>query len=385
MNANPDLSGEKKLKIIQVVNVRWFNATAWYALFLSKLLKEAGHDVLVIGLKDTDSFRQAEKFGLKPISLDLNSSNPFKIFSTFFRLKKLIQTFQPDVINCHRGEGFVLFGLLKKILNSFVLIRTRGDQRLPKNNWINRILHVRVSDAVIATNQYMATHFLKEIKVSPENLYTIFGGVDNSKFYPALEYREEIRRRLGYKNSDFVLGLLGRFDLVKGQKELIKAVSLLHKKGLKQVKLLLLGFSTTLKEEEVRAWIKEEALEESVIITGKVDKINEYLQALDLGVVPSLWSETIARAALELMSVGIPTIGTTVGVMPDIFPHSALIPPNNIEKLAELIQKSMENKQFLTQIKEAEEIIIKKLSMESFLNTTLIIYYKALDNLHAKH
>ena len=38
------------LRVIQVVNVRWFNATAWYGLFLSRLLKDAGHEVLVLGL-----------------------------------------------------------------------------------------------------------------------------------------------------------------------------------------------------------------------------------------------------------------------------------------------------------------------------------------------
>jgi hypothetical protein len=48
--ANKTGNGPEKLRLIQVVNVRWVNATAWYALFLARLLKEAGHQVLTLGL-----------------------------------------------------------------------------------------------------------------------------------------------------------------------------------------------------------------------------------------------------------------------------------------------------------------------------------------------
>ena len=41
---------------IQVVNVRWFNATAWYGLELARLLNAAGHDSRVVALADTETF-----------------------------------------------------------------------------------------------------------------------------------------------------------------------------------------------------------------------------------------------------------------------------------------------------------------------------------------
>ncbi|MDP3425791.1 MAG: glycosyltransferase family 1 protein, partial [Humidesulfovibrio sp.] len=43
--------------VFQVVNVRWFNATAWYGLYLSRLLQEAGHRVVVLTLDGTESHR----------------------------------------------------------------------------------------------------------------------------------------------------------------------------------------------------------------------------------------------------------------------------------------------------------------------------------------
>ena len=48
---------------IQVVNVRWFNATAWYGLELARLLNAAGHESRVVALADTETFAKAEEMG----------------------------------------------------------------------------------------------------------------------------------------------------------------------------------------------------------------------------------------------------------------------------------------------------------------------------------
>lgn len=61
-----------RLRVIQVVNVRWFNATAWYGLFLATLLREAGHEVRVLCPAGTECCDKAREMGLDPEPLDLN-------------------------------------------------------------------------------------------------------------------------------------------------------------------------------------------------------------------------------------------------------------------------------------------------------------------------
>ena len=56
------------MKIFQVINVRWFNATAWYALTLSRLLADAGHEVLVLTQADTDTDRKSREMGLNTVA-----------------------------------------------------------------------------------------------------------------------------------------------------------------------------------------------------------------------------------------------------------------------------------------------------------------------------
>jgi glycosyltransferase involved in cell wall biosynthesis len=362
------------MRSIQVVNVRWFNATAWYGMYLSRLLLENGHDVLVLGLPDTLCARKGEEWGLPMRLINLNTTTPWGIAALYAKLKRLVGEFKPDVVNCHRGESYLLWGLLKKELKSFRLVRTRGDQRLPKANLVNRWLHNDVSDAVITTNSPMTRHFRDVFKVPPNKLHQILGGVDTSAFYPDPAARARIRAEFGYGDSDFVVGLLGRFDRVKGQRELIRAVAKLHREGMANIRLLLLGFDSATPESKVRGWITEHGLDSVTTITGKRPDIAACLNALDLGVVASLWSETIARAALEIMATDVPLISTNVGVMPDLLQAAALFAPGDVNALADRIHQVAANAELTDSLRREQRLRMRDLSGHDFLAKTLTIY-----------
>lgn len=363
------------MKIIQVVNVRFYNATAWYGLFLSKLLIEAGHEVRVIGLKDTESFKVAQTWGLPITAMDLNTQTPWGLLRLFRDLKKLLRTFSPDIVNCHRGEGFILWGILRKTMGSFRLVRTRGDQRLPKTNIANRLLHAHIADAVISTNSRMTRHFQETFALGKDRLFQIIGGVDRARFRFDPAGRKKIRRELGYTDADIVVGLLGRFDLVKGQKETIEAIASIYRRSdCRHVRLMLLGFETDTREAQVRQWIQDNGIQDITHITGKCQDVTAYISALDLGIVSSLWSETIARAALEIMSCEIPLLGTTVGVMPDLLQPEALIPPGDVTALGERIASVITDTASRNLIHEQQRQRMQTLGDQDFLKQTMAVY-----------
>ena len=343
-------------------------------MYLSRLLREGGHEVLVLGLPGTLSARKGEEWGLPMRLMDLNTTSPWGIAALYAKLKALVRDFRPDVVNCHRGESFFLWGLLKKELGGFRLVRTRGDQRLPKANFVNRWLHNEVSDAIITTNSPMTRHFRDAFAMPPSKLHEILGGVDTSAFHPDPAAKERIRAELGYGDSDFVVGLLGRFDRVKGQLELIRAVSRLHREGMTNLRLLLLGFDSATPEDVVRGWLVEHGIETITTITGKRPDIAACLNALDLGVVASLWSETIARAALEIMATGVPLIGTDVGVMPDLLEPAALFPAGDVDAMALRIRAAMTDPNLTRTLLESQRRRMADLSGQDFLARTLAVY-----------
>ncbi|NDV20056.1 glycosyltransferase [Pseudodesulfovibrio sp. JC047] len=367
------------MKIFQVINVRWFNATAWYAITLSRLLADAGHDVHVLTQAGTAPDKIARDMGLKTVSVDLNTTNPIRFAGAVKHVIQLLRTHRPDVVNCHRGEGFFLWGLLKLLGFPFKLVRTRGDQRPPRHDFLNRWLHTSVADSVVVTNRRMADYFRHKMRTPGKGVWLIHGGVDVQKFQFDPKGRDRIRAEFGFDTQHTVVGLLGRFDRVKGHKETIAAIARLREQGHDSIRLFLLGFDTAMTRAQIQEHIDEYGVNDITSISGKRADIEACISALDIGVVASLWSEAIARSALEIMAAERPLVSTDVGVMPDLVCPDMLVKPGDSDALAQTINTLIEQPTKREEVLNAQKKTMSQLTLEEFLKRTLNLYQSLLD------
>lgn len=377
------------MRIIQVVNVRWYNATAWYGVTLAHALQNAGHTSLVVGLAGSPALARARELGVETVGLP----NSVGRLPWLWRdMDRLIREFQPDVVNCHRGESFILWGLLKR-RHAFTLIRTRGDQRPPKSGLINRWLHGHMADALVATNSENARRFQENLGVDAAKIRIIIGGVDTCRFAPNSEARQRVRQEWGFGEQDFVMGLVGRMDEVKGIRETIFALGRTHKHiknlwGKLNPRLLLIGFDSQYTAADVARWTAEAGLGQLgdiVHVTGKVERPEDYINALDLGVLASLGSEAIARAALEIMACRVALVSSRVGVMPDLLPPDCLFPPANMDAMATMFLKAANDNAWRDNVRQycfqrivcpltANAGMTDALTLASFCDQTLDLY-----------
>lgn len=371
------------MRTIQVVNVRWYNATAWYGVTLAHCLQKAGHESLVAGLAGTPPLEKARALGLPTVELPFNSQTPGKLVELWQGMDGLVRDFRPDVVNCHRGEAFVLWALLK-MRHNFALVRTRGDRRLPRGGAVNRWLHCRAADAVIATNSLMTRHFAEVLHVPSDRLYTILGGVDTNRFHADKDAGAEVRRQYGYTDDDIVMGLLGRMDDVKGIRESIVALARARERSAEagRIRFLIIGFDSEFSTADVARWTREQGLGELgdiVTVTGRVDRPEAVINALDFGILASLGSEAIARAALEIMASGVPLISSTTGVMPDLLPEEYCFAPGDTEAMAgRMIQATDKGWRDALAGVCLDRIFKGGLRLEDFLEASLEVYDKAL-------
>ena len=370
------------MRCIQVVNVRWYNATAWYGVTLAHCLQKAGHESLVAGLAGTPPLEKAKEMGLPVVALPFNSQSPVRLAELWRGMGSLVREFRPDVVNCHRGEAFVLWALMKK-LHPFTLVRTRGDRRLPRGGLVNRWLHCSAADAVIATNSLMTRHFAEVLHVPSSRLHTILGGVDTERFHADAAARRLMRQRYGYGEDHIVMGLLGRMDSVKGIRESIEALALARKLSplAQRLRFLVIGFDSEFSTADVARWTREQGLGdlgEIVTVTGRVEHPEAVISALDFGILASLGSEAIARAALEIMACGVPLISSTTGVMPDLVPDFCSFAPGDTQAMAERMVQALdaEWRRELARIC-LERIFQGGLRLEDFLSATLKVYEQA--------
>lgn len=367
------------MRTIQVVNVRWYNATAWYGVTLAQCLRNAGHESLVAGLEGTPPLNKARELGLPTVSLPFNSQDPLNLLRSWRGMDALIREFRPDIVNCHRGEAFILWALLKHRYG-FGLVRTRGDRRLPRGGVVNRWLHCRCADAVIATNTLMTRYFRESLHVPESHLHTILGGVDTARFHADAGARSAMRKLYGFSEPDVVMGLLGRMDEVKGIRETLLALAKARElsPAAQALRFLIIGFDSEFSTEDVARWTKDAGLGELgsiVTVTGRVEKPEAVINALDFGILASLGSEAIARAALEIMASGIPLISSTTGVMPDLIPPRYSFEPGDISAMAERMLQALEPEWRRQLGQYCEGRVFKGgLRLDDFLHATLNVY-----------
>ena len=318
-----------------MINVRWFNATAWYAVSLSSALCAKGHDVAVLGLPGTPPVLKAQGVGLETFEADINKSNPFSFIANLGAMDKLFMSFEPDVVICHRGEFYPYFAYRRITKQKFRLYRVRGDIRPPKPGRLNRAFHNKCTDAIITSGQFIKQQYMDILGTPEAGINVIHGGVDTSVFKPLSFSRIKIRDEFNIKEEDFLVGIVGRFDPIKGHENLIKAVSKLYSNGIKNIKLMIAGFDAVSSSSDIEKMINDNGIKDITIMTGKREDIADIYNALDVCVVSSLGSEAICRVGMEAMACGVPLITSDTGVLPEISKN--IYPKDDWEALAELI------------------------------------------------
>jgi glycosyltransferase involved in cell wall biosynthesis len=326
------------MRFIHLINVRWYNATAWYAVQLANISLRKGDEVVVAGLPGSPPIIKAQSSGIKTFEAEFNSNNPLTLLQAVVKFNKFIEEFRPDVICCHRGEFFWYAGIKKLISrhNQFKLIRFRGDQRRVKKIFFNKMLYNYVADKIVATGNVIK----KELEETLEcrNVAVIYGGVDRDIFRFSESGRKKIRNEFNISNDDYLIGIIGRFDPVKGHEILFKAIShLYYEKKAKNIRLLVAGIEANMTFSDIVELLKKYGIVTITSIVGYREDIQDVMSALDLGVISSIGSEVICRVAFELMAVGVPVVASDVGVLPEVVPEGNIYHFNDYLELADKI------------------------------------------------
>lgn len=162
------------------------------------------------------------------------------------------------------------------------------------------------------TLEYLTSY--KEVK--PKQTYTLYNGVDTTKFFPTLIKKD---------NDKFVIGCVANFWKLKDQITLIKAVEILKNKGYNNILVRFIGSGATL--NSCKEYVENNNLKEQISFETEIGhrELNNYYNSLDLFVLPSYW-EAFGCVYTEAYACGVPFIAVKgQGI-------SELIPQKDIDK-----------------------------------------------------
>ena len=157
----------------------------------------------------------------------------------------------------------------------------------------------------------------------------IYNGIDIQKFTPNLNIRNAIREELNCKDK-FVVGNIGRFEKQKNQIFLIDIFNEILKKDKNSV-LLLFGEGKL--EKKLKDKVKKLDIEDKVMFLGIKNNIQDYINAFDAFVLPSLY-EGLGIVLIENQYMG-KKVYTSKSVVAEETNISNLIKYINLEESAE--------------------------------------------------
>jgi len=216
---------------------------------------------------------------------------------------------QPEVNGELSGEVYTWGTRLEgRAVGSAVRLATRV-----RNLWM------KDADGFVAMSRRIHDE-MRGCGIPPERIHLIPHGVDLRRFQPIeAPRRPELRRRLGLPENDLILVYTGRLLRGKGLDVLLDAfeAALSHHPGL-HLALVGSGRGQSLSvEDDLVARSREEALRGRVTLTGRVENVEEYLQAADVFVLPSSF-EALGLSLVEAAACGLPCIGARTGGIVDV-------------------------------------------------------------------
>lgn len=149
--------------------------------------------------------------------------------------------------------------------------------------------------------------------------------------------------RVATTENPLRMGFFGRFCRVKGPDLLLEAVRILRAAGLPATAELVGPI-----DDVERAWAKgllaEYAESSSYFGVCRGEALTDWLDTLDLAVVPSRWLETGPLTLLEAWDRGVPVIGTDLGGIRDFLRAAGMDPllfaPEDPEALAAAVLRA---------------------------------------------
>lgn len=142
----------------------------------------------------------------------------------------------------------------------------------------------------------------KQIGNDPRRCTVLPNAIDVSKFLFNEAAQQSMRSKLGFSETQLVIGNVSRFAKQKNHLFLIDIFEKIHEKRANAI-LLLVGDGAL--RPQIESYIGEKHLQDSVILTGVQSDTWNFYQAMDVFLMPSLY-EGLPVSLVEAQTAGLP-------------------------------------------------------------------------------
>lgn len=346
------------LKILSIIDIPWNSGLAYYAFEQARALRGGGHTVIFACPEGSAAaaFAARENFETQFIP----GRKEYLRFPAAVRaLRRLVRERGISVVCAHTGLAQTLAWLLRRDKPELRLFRVKADVKKPSLGFT-----INSMERVISASEYIEDLYIAA-GLDPARSSMIRQGIDVQPY----EYPPAV--------PPFRIGLLGRLDPVKGHECFLKAGAELIHRGW-QAEFHIAGGEANLKYAGLEKIAGDLGIKDRVTFHGKVEDAAAFMKSCNIGVIASLGSEAVSRAALEWLACGRPLVATTAGSLPEFTAKNMLVPPGDPAALADKLSSLMSDPgQLLITGGVNRSLAADEFSRQAFAEATLWLISRA--------
>ena len=323
----------------------------------------------VISLSGNGYYKELLK--KKKINVYIFNFKNKNFFIEFINLIKKIKKINPDLVQTWMYHSDVIGGVAAKICNKRVIWNIRNSNLNIITSKIKTILAFITSiflssfipyKIICCSKNSLRYHYKFYLKSAATYKYIANGFrifINDQK-----KIRLKTRKILKITDDTFLIGLIARFDPQKNHQFMLSLNKELLKRNIKY-KIIFLG-------KGIEKFPNQKT-HKNIFFYSKKDNIFEYISALDLHILPSLYGEAFPNILAECMSLGIPCLSTDIGDSKNIILNkNYLIKSNDIElcvkKVLNLYNIFLSNKKSWFEIqKKCKKKILSKYQISKMI------------------
>ena len=358
-------------KVLRINNRLVIGGPSLNVTLLSAYLKPEFETKLLVGQKDDhekDASNLAIEVEVYPIEISemRRSIFPLNDIKAYFKIKKIIKEFKPDVVHTHASKPGTIGRLAAHSCKVKLIVHTFHGHVF--HSYFNKALSfiivaierylAKKSHAIIAISDLQKKELVEVYKIAPANkVFTIPLGFNLEKYAIDQDKKRGIfREKYGFKTDEIVIGIIGRVVPIKNHVMFVDVAAVVKREIGKNVRFAIIGDGDALPSIKKRAaevglsysyFITDPKSDSDIVVTSWETQIDYVLAGLDIVALTS-HNEGTPVSLIEANAAYKPVVSTNVGGVEDVITHGEngfLAPLHDVNTFADYVIKLVNDKE----------------------------------------
>jgi len=294
--------------------------------------------------------------------LDLGKKGRWDLLAFLFRVRRVIAEAHPEIVYSFLGGANLVAAAVRMLGLQFKLVWSvrASDMDLKQYEWTRPFSYraeCLLSDKVdlIIANSFAGRSHAVSNGFSPRRLEVVPNGIDTERFHPDPLLRRQQRQQWGLSESDIAIGVLARFDPMKGHRAFLAAAVRIANE-IPNCRFLCIGEGA--EKARLQQCARDLGIWGQVKFPGRSDDPVAALNGLDIYCSPSVYGEGFSNSVGEAMACAIPCVVTDVGDSARIVGDTGFIVPRaNPTALADALALAASQRELHDGLKARQRIL----------------------------